>query len=402
MQSLDELNLRHLLAAVTICDVGSISACSKVLHLSQPAITHALRKLEKQLGHKFYERYNQGMKPTAAGELFFPYVQDGLNRIATAIQTLRQNNKLKPFLFPERYVSYSQLHAFLAVLEAGSYSGAARKLGLSQPSIYRSVRDLGQFLEIPLFLSNRDGLLVGSFVWQFAEQIQLALACILSGLDELSTLQDPGIGRIAIGSLPLAHSALLPGLLARFSDRFPKAAITVAEGLYTELLSQLRRGDIDFIFGALRTGGLDPNIEQTKLFTDELFVVGRSNHPAANICPSPSILARYPWVVASANSPSRHVWEAFFQAEGLALPVQSIETGSVLLARNLMCNGDWLTLMSPYQFELEEKHGVLTRIGPPVPGSARPIGLTIRQNWRPTSLQTDFLNLTRDSACCPP
>lgn len=51
-------------------------------------------------------------------------------------------------------------------------------------------------------------------------------------------------GRITVGVLPLARSVLLPHALARFRERRPKQALRVVDGLYSDLLSGLRRGDM--------------------------------------------------------------------------------------------------------------------------------------------------------------
>ncbi len=393
-----DLNIRHLFAAVSIAQLGSISRVAEVIHISQPALTHAVNKLEAQLGHKIFERQNSGVNVTPPGELFLAHVRDGLSRLAMAAQQLRHSAKLKPLTTPELHITNTQLRAFLAVLRTGGYTLAARSLQFSQPSIYRAVRELQFFIGIPLFTASGTVMRAPEPVRHFGEQLQLALATIQSGIDELAALDEPGVGRIAVGSLPLARSALLPSLLARFSRLYPKLSITVAEGQYAELLGGLRNGSIDMMFGALRAGFALPDLEQRALFQDELFVVGRAGHPRAGQSAPPAVLRNHPWVAAAAGSPMRLIWESFFQDAGVALPERRVECGSILLARELMREGEWLGLMSPHQFRLEEELGVLTRIGGAVPGSVRPIGLTLRRNWRPTAIQRVFLELAEEMA----
>jgi len=392
-----DLNFRHLHAAVTIARLRSISAAAEVIHLTQPALTHAVRKLEDQLAHKLFDRRNNGVEATQEGLVFLAHVQDGLARLTDAAQALRQAHRLKMLAAPERHFTSIQLRAFLAVLRTGGYTLAARDLGISQPSIYRAVRELQTLLGIPLFTQVGAVLRAPQNVQSFAAAVRLAMADVQSGIDELNAVHEPGTGRIALGSLPLARSALLPGLLARFSAAFPRVKITVAEGQYAELITALREGSIDMMFGALRAEFEMPDLLQRELFEDPLYVVGRAGHPAGDNA-APAALAAYPWISPVAAAPARAVWEQFFTAAGVALPGRVIECASILLARGLMLEGDWLGLMSPYQFRVEEAHGVLAPIGAPVPGSLRPIGLTIRRNWRPTSVQAAFLAMTPDAA----
>lgn len=120
-----DLNIRHLFAAVSIAQLGSISRVAEVIHISQPALTHAVNKLEAQLGHKIFERQNSGVNVTPQGELFLSHVRDGLSRLTMAAQQLRHSAKLKPLTTPELHITNTQLRAFLAVLRTGLHAGGA-------------------------------------------------------------------------------------------------------------------------------------------------------------------------------------------------------------------------------------------------------------------------------------
>ncbi len=52
---------------LAVVDAGRISAAAKVLHLSQPAVTAQIRKIEDSLGASLFVRSVQGVVPTAAG-----------------------------------------------------------------------------------------------------------------------------------------------------------------------------------------------------------------------------------------------------------------------------------------------------------------------------------------------
>jgi LysR family transcriptional regulator, regulator for genes of the gallate degradation pathway len=392
MQS-EDLNLRHLFAAVTVSQFGSISNASESLHISQPALTHAIHKLEGLLGQAMFVRSNRGIQTTVEGRLFLSHVQDGLGILAAAAQKLRKSAKLTPLVTPERQISNTQIRAFLAVLRTGGYTSAAKSLNFSQPSVHRAVQDLQFVLGVTLFTSDGTSMRAPDSVQYFAEQIRLALATIQSGIDELNAIHQPGTGRIRVGSLPLARSALLPDVLANFGSTHPKVAITVVEGQFAELIASLRDGGIDMLFGALRRNVDVPDLRQQALFMDELYVVGRAGHPLAGKTPTPVEFAAYPWIVPMAHSPMRSIWEDFLSRGNAPFPEQQVECGSILLARGLMCNGDWLGLMSRHQFTLEEQCNVLTHIGPPLPDSDRTIGVTIRRNWRSTHVQKTFLDL---------
>jgi LysR family transcriptional regulator of gallate degradation len=84
-----------------------------------------------------------------------------------------------------------------------------------------------------------------------------------------------------------------------------------------------------------------------------------------------------------------------FGDRGLEPPRLRIECGSVLVVRGLMLEDDWLTLMSRDQFLFEARAGLLGEIPGAGESLRRHIGLTTREDWRPTRLQTAFLDTFR-------
>ncbi|WP_369925953.1 LysR family transcriptional regulator [Xanthomonas sp. NCPPB 2632] len=67
------MNLHHLLVFHTVAKTGSITAASKVLHISQPALSRELRELEDSVGLTLFERLPRGMRLTHPGEVLSEY-----------------------------------------------------------------------------------------------------------------------------------------------------------------------------------------------------------------------------------------------------------------------------------------------------------------------------------------
>ena len=64
------MELRQLVAVVTVADSGTVSTAAKRLHLAQPALTRRVQALERDLGVALFDRTPHGMRPTPAGEAF--------------------------------------------------------------------------------------------------------------------------------------------------------------------------------------------------------------------------------------------------------------------------------------------------------------------------------------------
>lgn len=388
-----ELNLRHLDAIVAVARLGSISAASVAVNLSQPALTQALAKMERTLGTDLFDRQPSGASPTPQGAMFIARAERALALVVDAGRLLRRGARLPPIAHLERSVSMIQLRALATVERAGSYALAARETHLSQPSVHRAVKELTLILGVPLLVRAGRTMRATAAAERIVRAIRLAASELQAGLDELQAAKLVGSGKVVIGSLPLARAAWLPSALARFSALYPHAQVRIVEGPYAELLAALRQGEIDLLLGALRERGA-PDVVQTPLFADRLSIVARTGHPlAARPHATLAELASYPWVVNPPGAPIRGKWEAMFRDAGVEPPTLRIECGSLLVIRGLLLDGDWLALLSQDQYRLEQRAGLVAPIGGPVPGSLRQIGIATRFGWRPTSTQAGMLDV---------
>jgi LysR family transcriptional regulator of gallate degradation len=196
---------------------------------------------------------------------------------------------------------------------------------------------------------------------------------------------------LTVGAMPLSRARVLPAAITRFVRRHPQVRLRIVEGSRLELVEPLRNGGIDLMIGALRMPLMEPDLVQMPLFLDRPVVVGRLDHPLAGGDPSLADLATYPWIIAASGAPLRDAWEQMFARGGLDQPQVLVESGSVMTIRQLLIGSDCLTLLSPDQVAVELEAKWLTLIAPAPEGLARTIGVTTRDTWVPTAVQSDFL-----------
>lgn len=392
MTEVHELNMRHLLAIVAVAEAGSISAALPLVSLSQPALTQAIGRLEKQLDTSLFARHPGGMTATEAGQLLVPRILRARGYVARGIRLARRTMRLPMTTGLERHVTLGQLRALTEVADGGSYSLAAARSGISQPAVYRAMSELAEVVEFPLVQRRGKTLQLSAAATRMLRFARLARSELQAGLDELAALRSQGAGRVVLGTLPLARTVLLPQVLARFSRANPSAAISVVEGPYVELLSHLREGSLDMVVGAMRNPLPVRDVVQEGMFDDEPVIVARSGHPLAGRPLDFRTLLDYPWVVSAQGAPVRARWEKMFRERKLEPPRLRIECGSVLIVRGLMLEDDWLTLMSRDQFMIEQRAGLLCELGTAGASVRRRIGLTTRSDWHPTRLQAQFVD----------
>ncbi|MGE4409323.1 MAG: LysR family transcriptional regulator [Sphingobium sp.] len=386
-----DLNLRHLRALLAIREHGGITAAADAVSLSQPALTQGLAKLERQFGYTLFERRSGGMVATPMGEIVIERAQAALDHLSAGAKGLSA-----VFAHPERLMTMTQLRAFVALAEAGSFAAAAQGAGLSQTAVHRAVGDLEQMIGGKL-VERR-----GRVVWlnpagkRLARGTRLAVAEITAAIADLGLDSGSGSEQISFGALPLSRPYLVPAAMARLAREEPRAAFRVLEGSWRELVEPLRDGVIDMIVGALRPYEI-ADLYQMPLVEDRLVIAAGSQHPLTAVeKPSMEQLGSYPWIVAPANSPLREQWDQLFAEH--PEPATPIECGSVMIIGRLLTEGNFLTLLSPDQVALQIRSGLLAQVGPPLETSRRLVGITTRRSWRPTAIQRRFLDLVKEAA----
>jgi len=292
----------------------------------------------------------------------------------------------------------SRLRAFLALADNGSYAAASQDTGLALPSLHRAVTDLGVAMRKTLVMRQGKGLFLTEAGRQLARRFGLARVELEAGLSELAALGGRETRSIAIGAMPLSRARVLPATVTRFMQRFGGVRLSIVEGSRAELVEPLRNGVLDLMVGALRDPLLEPDLVQHPLFGDLPAVYGRRGHPLAGRTPSMAELATYSWTIAGRGAPLRDSFERLFASAGLANPVVPIESGSVMMIRQILMDSDFLTLLSSDQVAVELEAGWLVRIATLPAGLERLIGYTTRASWRPTAVQREFIDELRACA----
>src|SRR5437016_10145918 len=172
------------------------------------------------------------------------------------------------------------LRYFLAVAEAKSFSRAADRLGISQPSVSQQMRDLEAGLRVPLFQRRGRRILLTPRGLIFQEHARALLHQLENLLHELNG--DPGElrGALRLGVIPVLNVPLVPQLLGAFVADHPAISVTVEEISSTEIETALEEGRMDVGLGFLTRHS--PNLRYERLCTDEFSLIVARNHPWAN------------------------------------------------------------------------------------------------------------------------
>lgn len=229
-----------------------------------------------------------------------------------------------------------RLQYFVQVVEAGTFSRAAARLGLAQPSLSRHLAqleaDLGQRLLLRTgrgVAPTEAGLALLPHAKALLEQAEIAR-------DELRSMQVSPRGRVVVGLPPRIAPLLAVPLVEGFGARFPRALITIAEGMSHALQEGLIAGrlDVAVLFDPQHSARLELEL----LLREPLLLVGPAHAEALPAQLALKDLSDYPLVLPSAPNAIRNLVEAKVRPLGIELRVVA-EVGAVQTALALVARG---------------------------------------------------------------
>jgi len=377
---------------MAVVKTGSLTQAADMTHVSQPAVTQAISKLEREAGGPLFNRTRQGFFATPRGGALANRVRRSFDHLDPALADVSPRLRLT--------ATTAQLQALVAVNETENFTLAARRLGLAQPTVHRAISQLEQEAGRSLFERTSFGMIASRATRSLVQAVMLSFRELDQAEVDLAELDGGEAGRVVIGALPLSRSVLLPGALARFREKRPRHPVLVIDGRYDELLGGLRRGDIDLIVGALRQPAPIGDIVQEPLFDDHLTVLAGNHHPLIRRTDvTREELRACAWVVPRIGTPARSQFDAFFTEDNP--PESIIEAGSILLMREILDASDHLGCISSAQAQAELSRGLVSEIKVNANWPGRPIGLTYRASWAPTTAQKLLLDLLREGSESP-
>lgn len=137
------------------------------------------------------------------------------------------------------------MEIFAAVLECGSVTGAAQRLGLSQPAVSKSLGALEAEIAVPLFLREQRGLRPtqeGRTLYLEAQRLLQSYAFLEGFARNLPQMKH---SRLRIGCIPALSNDWLPRRIGTFAGLWPDIGLTLATESSAEIVQMVARGELD-------------------------------------------------------------------------------------------------------------------------------------------------------------
>ncbi len=138
-----------------------------------------------------------------------------------------------------------QLRYFVAVAEEGSFSRAAAREHVAQPSLSQQIQKLEADMDQRLFDRLSRTVVVteaGKCLLEYARKILVEIAEARRCLDDLK--RDVA-GRLSIGAIPTMAPYVLPKLIGKFKTHYPTVELEILEDTTESLALRLEDGTLD-------------------------------------------------------------------------------------------------------------------------------------------------------------
>ncbi|MFG2995661.1 LysR family transcriptional regulator [Streptomyces sp. NPDC048340] len=286
------------------------------------------------------------------------------------------------------------LELLLAVARVGSLSGAARRLGITQPAASSRIRAMETRLGVALVdRSPRGSTLTaeGALVTDWARRVVEAAEAFDAGAQALRGRRD---SRLRVAASMTIAEYLLPGWLIALRGERPDTAVSLHAGNSADVAQRVlsHEADLGFVEGLSVPDGLDSAV----IAQDRLVVAVAPTHPWARRSKGvdPAELARSPLILRERGSGTRQVLDAALAAYGgLAEPL--LELASTTAVKAAAVSGAGPCVLS--ELALVDELAARRLVSVPVAGAA--LARALRAVWptgtRPAGPARDLLSLTR-------
>jgi DNA-binding transcriptional LysR family regulator len=179
---------------------------------------------------------------------------------------------------PRPRIELRQLHYFLAVAEAGSISGAAHALHLSQPPLTTQVRQLESLIGAPLLLRHKRGVTPTAAGELLAKEARSLLAQAGNALERVQQVGRGEVGVLRIGMIGSLMWSDFQPVFKRFQEQYPRIVCTLIELNAEPQIEALTECRIDI--GVWRTPLVTgDHITSTRLASETICVALPAGHP---------------------------------------------------------------------------------------------------------------------------
>ena len=223
---------------------------------------------------------------------------------------------------------------------------AAQQLGVSQPAVSEVIADLEHALGVRLLDRSARGIEPTIYGDALLKRSVAVFDELKQSIRDIEFLSDATTGEVRIGCHEAPWFTLLPDVIRRFAQEYPRIQVHTDLIDHSEAFLALRERRYDCVLIPPSTRPQDKaadDLTMEILYDDEV-IVAASAHSKWARCGKIALaeLIEEPWIMSGPTAWTRPFIEKVFEASGLSLPNPRIATGSIILRARLITDSPYL------------------------------------------------------------
>ncbi len=302
-----------------------------------------------------------------------------------------------------RNITLLQMESFIALVEEESFTRAARRMFVTQPTLTKHIRSLEDAAGVRIVHRTNAGVAAtpeGRILYDYARRI-LRLREVAR--EKIREVGENGSGTIHVAASTIPATYLLPRVLGRFLQRYPAVHIHVEAADSRDVSRMVSDGEAEI--GVVGKKPVDRKLLVEPLWEDRLVAVFPEGHPwSKRSSIRPEELFGEPFVMREEGSGTRETFaECLLKNSGTNIDALNVvcQMGSSEAVKEAVLNGIGISLLSVFAVEREVaagKLGIATVEGCPM---KRHFHLLYRRNFTLTACHERFREALRRARLTP-
>jgi len=253
-----------------------------------------------------------------------------------------------------------QLLLLVALAEEGNIHRAAQVLNMTQPAASKLLKDLEDVLEVSLFDRLPRGMRPTWYGETMIRHARVALASLNQAHDELEALKAGRFGQVSVGAITAPGLVLLPAAVALVKQEQPSLRVAVQIETSDVLMERMAQGKLDMLVARLFAQHDKTALRYEALTEEPISAIVRPGHPLLGVARlSLRDVASAGWIVPPEGSVLRHRFDLMFREEGLATPVNLIDSTALLFITKMLEQSDMIGIVATDVARYYAAHGIV-------------------------------------------
>ncbi|MGB7299934.1 MAG: LysR family transcriptional regulator [Burkholderiaceae bacterium] len=269
------------------------------------------------------------------------------------------------------------LQAFVAVVECGSIHAGARKLGISQPALSKTLRALEEELGVELVTRTSRGTVTTAYGQTFLIRAERVVREIERAQEEVEQLKGNIHDKLSVSVSPVSSFGIFPTAVEKFRLECPDIELHLIESQQHEIAELVRSNLAELAVTPLNIPLDGHEFRKDTIAEVTVVPVVRRDHPLANETRL-SNLQSAQWLQVGPGGAVTTFREQAFESQGLPVPKASITCQTISTATAFVLGSDVIAMLPLPLLELPHLAGQFKVLNLDIDRMVNTIGVVYR------------------------